>query len=147
MFGHGLGQDVAALAVDPRHPPQVPVVAPRLHQRGERQLVEGRGAATGQELLPDHRTDQGRRHQQPAETDPGGQGLAQRAQGDDPVGRESLQGADGLPVVAELGVVVVLQDDPVDLRRPRDQRLASLGPQRHPGGALVSRCDENGLGA
>ena len=147
VLGHGPGQDVTALAVDLPHPPHVPVVATRLQQRGERQLVEGRGPATGQELLADHRTDQSRRPQQPAETDPGGQGLAQRTQGQDPVGGESLQGAHGLPVIPELGVVVVLQDDPVDLRRPRDQGLPSLGSHHHPGGALVSRRDDDGLGA
>ena len=147
VLGDGAGQGVATLAVDLTHPPYVPVVAARLDQGGEGHLVERGRAATGQRASRRPPPAQRRRHEHPAEADPGGQRLADRAQGDHPVGGESLQRPDGLAVVAELGVVVVLEGSSVDLGCPRDQRVAPLGRQHHAGRALVGRGDDDGSGA
>jgi len=65
-----------------------------------------------------------------------GEGLANRAQGDHLVGREPLRGADRFPVVAELGVVVVLDDDRFSARGPVDKREPPF-VRRGIGGRLV----------
>jgi hypothetical protein len=52
-----------------------------------------------------------------------------------------------LAVIAELGVVVVLQDGSVDFGCPCDQGMAPLGCQHHPGRPLVRRGDDDGSGA
>ena len=87
--------------------------------------------------------DQLLREHHPGDPQPGGEGLARGAEVDHPVRVEALEGADRLPVVAELAVVVVLQDEaaggpcPVDDRRPpvRGQRAAERelvgGRQQH----------------
>jgi len=53
--------------------------------------------------------------------------VADGPQGDHPVGRESLNGADRIPVVAELGVVVVLDDNRTAPGGPVDERQPALG--------------------
>jgi hypothetical protein len=50
-----------------------------------------------------------------------------------------LQGADRLPVVAELGVVVVLDDDRLSARGPVDEREPPFGGEDHAGRTLVGR--------
>ena len=65
--------------------------------------------------------------------------LAHRADREHPLGREALQHADRVAVVAELGVVVVLDDEAVGVARPRDQRVAPLGGEHHAGRGLVGR--------
>ncbi|SCD41823.1 hypothetical protein GA0115246_101521, partial [Streptomyces sp. SolWspMP-sol7th] len=65
----------------------------------------------------------------------------------DPLGVEPLQGPHGLPVVAELAVVVVLKDQPVVRPRPVHERGPALRQQRAPGGELVARREEHRVGA
>ena len=82
---------------------------------------------------------QPRRADQPAHPQRRRQRLAGRAHAHHPVGRQALDRAHRLPVVAELGVVVVLDDETVHSVRPLDQRVSSLGRQHHPGRRLVGR--------
>ena len=64
---------------------------------------------------------QRRRYEQPAEPQPRREGLADRPRVRDPLGVESLQRADGRAVVAEVAVVVVLDDQPVHGPRPVEE--------------------------
>ena len=92
------------------------------------------------------RVAEARRCEDPADAQGGRQGLADRSQRHHAVGGEALQRADRLPVVAELGVVVVLEDHPVDLVRPLHQLVATGRAQHRPGRALVGRRQQHGTG-
>ena len=59
---------------------------------------------------------------------------------------ERLQAADGVAVVAELGVVVVFEHQPVHLGGPRDQLSPPSGRQDDPGRILVRGGDDDGPG-
>ena len=76
----------------------------------------------------DDRLEQARRDDEPGQAQPGHERLRRGAAVGDAVGRERLQRADGLAVVAELAVEVVLDDQPPLGRRPR-----------HGGGAALAR--------
>ena len=88
-----------------------------------------------------------RREHEPPEPQPGRERLRGRAAVDDDVGREPLQRADRLAVVAELGVVVVLEHERARAPRPRDQRGAPLGGEDGAGRELVRGGDEGGVDA
>ena len=80
-----------------------------------------------------------RRRQRPPEPQRGRQRLRRRAEIDHPVGREPLQRPDRRPVIAVLGVVVVLEHDPT----PREQRAPPLRRQHRPGRELVRGRDQH----
>jgi hypothetical protein len=84
---------------------------------------------------------------EPAETEAGGQGLAGGAGVDDAVGVEGLERADGLVVVAELGVVVVVDHVAAGSACPGDRGRAALGPQQGARGELMRRTEHHRLGA
>jgi len=123
--------------VDGAHPPQVPVVAARGQQRRQRHLVKGARSAIAHLLLGRDRVGQAGRGEHPAEPDRRRQRLAGGADQEDAVRREALEDADRFLVVAELRVVVVLDDEPVDPPGPVRQRMPPLGGQHHPGRRLV----------
>ena len=75
---------------------------------------------------------------------PGREALGGGAAVDDPVGGHALQRADRAPVVAVLGVVVVLDHVAVDVARPADELVAPVGREHHAGRALVRRGDDDG---
>ena len=138
------GDERLALArVDAAHPPQVAVVAARLDQPRERELVQGGRAAVGEVLLVRDRVDQRGRADEPAEPQAGRERLADRADHHHAIGREPLQRADRLAVVAELGVVVVLDEDAVALARPGD-RVAAAGRGEDDAGRGLVRRGEDG---
>jgi hypothetical protein len=64
----------------------------------------------------------------------------------DAIRRQSLHGADRLAVVAELRVVVVLDDERVGLAGPRDQGVPAFRCQHHSGRPLVSGRRDDGPG-
>ena len=146
-LGHGGDERLATTLVGRAHPAQVPVVATRLHQPRERQLVESRRAPTGQRLGLDEIVHQVRRREHPADSDARRERLADRPQRDHAVGRQALERADGLAVIAELRVVVVLDDVAVDRPGPGHQLLAALRAEGHPGRALVRRSEHHGSSA
>ena len=78
-----------------------------------------------------------RRHHKPAQPQRRRQRLAGRAGVDDPVGLESLEGADRRSVVAVLGVVVVLDHDRVVRAEPREQGRTPLAGEDGAGRVLV----------
>src|SRR6185312_3874390 len=99
LTAQGDGQPVPAAPIGEPGPADLPVVGARGDELGQGQLVE-RGRPGGQ--LRRYRVDQPRRDDQPAEPQAGGQALAGRPGVDDVVGRERLQRAYRLAVVAEL---------------------------------------------
>ena len=104
------------------------------------------------------------RHQHPAQPHARRQPLARRADVDDLLGRQPLQRADGDAVVAVLGVVVVLDDQPLAPRPTRSARRVARVPARrrrelvgggddHGGGVgldraprRAARCSSTGIG-
>ena len=103
---------------------------------------DGRAAGVDRPALARDRLGQlgGRDH--PAEPQRRRQRLRRRAEVDDPLRREPLQRADRRAVVGVLGVVVVLEHEPVAVRRPREQRAAALGRHHGAGRELVRGRDE-----
>ena len=69
-----------------------------------------------------------------------------RACVDHALGAEALERADGSPVVAVLGVVVVLDHDGAAALGPGEESGAAVGGEHAPGGELVRRCHHDGVG-
>ena len=106
----------------------------------ERELVERGGAAVGGELLRGQRgRERGRARASSRAAAPGASVFAAVPSVGDALGVEPLQRAERPAVVAELGVVVVLDDEPPAVARPREQRVAALGPHHGAGRELVAR--------
>ena len=112
------------------------VVSAGGQQRGEGDLVHHRTPGVGQALRQPDRADQVRGQHHPADAQSRRQCLARRADVDHPVRRDALQCADGRPVVAVFGVVVVL-DDQMAGARPFHERGAPGGREHHAGRRLV----------
>ena len=95
----------------------------------------------------DEGLDERPRQHEPAEPQAGRQRLARRPGVDDVLGIERLERADGLPVVPELGVVVVLDQEATRRPRPGDCRAAALLVQDGAARELVGRAENRGHGA
>jgi hypothetical protein len=104
----------------------VPQLAP-LEEVGQGQLLDDRGAEVVALLGGDHVGRHPLRHDQPAQPQPGGQGLGHRAGVDHVLGGQALDRADGLAVVAVLGVVVVLQHQRSNAGGPLHELAAAPG--------------------
>ena len=128
LGAQGGEQGVAPPPVDGAHAPQVAVELAAVEEVGERELVEHRRAAIGEQLGLGDALDELRREDEPAEPEPGRERLAGGAGVDHAVGSEALQRADRRAVVAVLGVVVVLDDQRVALARPAARRRRATGP-------------------
>ena len=120
------------------------VVRPRGDEVGEAQLVQDARPRLPFALGSEHAVHVPLRQHHPAEPHRGGQALADRADVDHALGVETLDGADGLAVVAELPVVVVLQDHPAPRACPVDHRCPALGGQRSAGRELVRGREQHG---
>ena len=83
---------------------------------------------------------------QPAEAQGRGQRLARRAEVDDPLGSEALERADRRAVVAELGVVVVLDDERVSPFAPSRAGRRRPGERTTPVGNWCAGVTTHGLG-
>src|ERR1700728_4128056 len=101
---------VATLPVSEPGPADVPVVGPGGDELGERELREAAGLRIRQVLGLGYGIDQAGWNYQPAQPHSRRQGLTDGAGVDDVLGGQRLQGANRLAVVAELPVVVVLDD-------------------------------------
>ena len=80
---------------------------------------------------------------EPAQPQAGCQALAGRPGVDDVLRAERLHGADRLAVVAELAVVVVLDDQPAGPRGPFDRLASPAGGERHAERELVRRGEQH----
>ena len=138
LAAQGGSQAVAAAAVGEPGPADLPVVAAGVDELGQDELVQPRGAR-GE--LGRYRVQQPRRDDQPAEPQRRRQALARRAGVDDVIGRERLQRAHRLPVIAELAVVVVLDHHPA----PAGRLPAAAGMQGHAQRELMRRGQQRGV--
>ena len=93
----------------------------------------------GQQLAPGDLLEQPRGQHHPAQPQRRGERLGDRARVYDTVGCQALHRPERRPVVAELGVVVVLDHHRARLGRPLEQRRPPPRRHRHPGGRLVRR--------
>ena len=87
-----------------------------------------------------------RRQDEPAEPEPGREGLAGGPGVGDPVGIEALHRADRGAVVAVLGVVVVLEHQRAGSLRPGEHRGARLRGEHAAGRPLVRRGEDQDVG-
>ena len=108
--------------------------SPVVHQVGQRELGQRRAAEVGRAFAATSSARSRRRRDQPAQPHGGGERLGHAAGVHHPVGRHGLQRGAGRPVVAVLGVVVVL-DDQLDRPCARPAaRAAGPGPSTTPVG-------------
>jgi hypothetical protein len=133
------GQPVPPPAVGEPGPAHVPVVGAGRDELGQGQLVEGTALPVGQPLGRHDVVGQVTGQHQPAEAQSRGQALAGRAGVDDVIGGEALHGPDRLAVVAELAVVVVLDDHSPGVAGPLHHPGPPLRSERHPERKLVRR--------
>ncbi len=125
----------------------MPVVRAGGDELRERQLVQRAGRPVAHPLGLGHLAHQRLRDHHPAQPQPRCHGLAGRAEVHDAFRVESLEGADRLAVVAELPVVVVLQDQAAGAPGPVDRRGPPVGVERHPRRELVRGCQQHRAGA
>jgi hypothetical protein len=140
------GQPVPPPAVGEPGPAHVPVVGAGRDELGQGQLVERAGLPVGQLLGRGDIVGQVAGQDEPAEAESRGQALAGRAGVDDVIGREALNGADRLAVVAELAVVVVLDDHAPGVTGPLDHPGPAPRRQRHAERELVGRGQQHRAG-
>jgi hypothetical protein len=121
--GQAVDQDGAATGVLQAHLADMALQVARAEQ-GEDRVLHRLGDADA-ELRAQRRqlVDQLRRRDQPARAEGGGEDLRRRAQVDDDVRVHAVQGRQRADVVAELAVIVVLDDDRAGRPGPRDQCL------------------------
>ena len=118
---------VATRSIRHPQPAQVTVELAVGDEVGERQLVDGGRPEVRDLLGARDRVGQRLRDEQPAEPKTRSERLAGTPRVHDAVGRQPLDRADRLAVVAELGVVVVLDDRPAPALGPRDEGGPPLG--------------------
>ena len=106
-------------------------------------MSEVRDVAVAPALFGDRRAKRGR-HDEPADAQAGPECLARGAEVHHSVRCEALERADGVTVVAELAVVVVLDDPRVAIPRPSDEARAALGAHDRAQRILVSGRDDDG---
>ena len=121
----------------------VAVVLAAGEQVGEGQLLDRRRAGVERRLLGLDLVDQVHRHAHPADPDPRRERLRRRTEVHDATRVQPLDRADRDPVVAELGVVVVLDDEPVATTRPGDELGPAIGRHHGPRRELVGRRHEH----
>ena len=141
-----LEECVAPAPVDGSHTAQVVIELAVGDEVREGQLVDRRRTTVGQALGCGYVIDETPWQCHPAESQPGRQSLARRADVDDTLRRQPLEGSDRRPIVAILGVVVVLDDEPVSAGRPGNQCGPPFGRQDAAQWKLVRRRDDDGLG-
>ena len=128
---------VAAAAVTNPHAPQVPVELATLEEVRKGELLESGWRDHAVEHLIREQAHECRRGDQPAESQGRREGLAGRAEIGDALGREPLERPYGCAVVAELGVVVVLDHERVSSLGPLEQGGSALWGEDDPGRELV----------
>src|SRR6185312_11391089 len=116
-------QLVAATAIDAANTSHVPVVVAAGEELGERQLIERRREVVDEPLVPLDLPRQAGWSDDPPEAQGGHEGLRDGPDLDDVLGRRALERSDGLAVVPELGVVVVLDDQAGGRLRPAHERV------------------------
>jgi hypothetical protein len=143
-LGERADSAVPARAVPRAGCPQVAVVGASTKERGEGELVQHRRSRRPCEGAPDERR-QRPWHHHPADAKSRRERLGHRTDQGHARAARALQRAHRPPVVAELRVVVVLDDQPVHASRPVEQRGTAPGGQHDPRGELVRRAHDHRL--
>jgi hypothetical protein len=138
-------QGVAAAPVGVAGAADVAVVLAAADEFCEGTLLERRRADIEQVLDPLCLVDKPLWKDRPGEPERRCECLRGRAEIGDAGVVESLDRPDRFAVVAELGVVVVLDDERITLARPVEQLAASGAAHDDPGRELMGRGDENGV--
>jgi len=139
-------EPVAPAPVHQTRAPDVPVVGARADELGERQLVDGAGVPVGDRLGGEDAVDQVRRYDEPAESDTRREGLARSSGVHDPLRSERLERAQRVAVVAELAVVVVLDDQAPGRVAPLGDESPAPGSERRADRELMSGCEQGDVG-
>ncbi len=122
---------------------QMPVVAAALDEARERELVQRRRSAAREHAALGCWLHEPPREHEPTESQRRRERLARGAQVDDVVGREALQRRERRAVVAELGVVIVVDHNSSALAGPLEQRRPPRRGERDPGGELMRGGDDD----
>jgi ABC-2 type transport system ATP-binding protein len=130
-------EEFAALAVLRAHPAHVPVIGVRGEELREGQLVERVAGLVEDGPLPQQRLAPPLGDDGPRQPDGGRERLAGGAEVGHDVGGDALQRADRAAVVAELTVVVVLDDQAAGGARPPRHGQAAFRGQGHAERELV----------
>jgi hypothetical protein len=138
---------IPAAAVGQAGTADMPVVGARADELGQHELVQAATRAIGEFLGHGHVGGQVGGQHQPAEAEGGSEALAGRAGVDHVLGRQRLDGTDRLAVVAELTVVVVLDDHSPGVPGPFHRAGPALRRERGPERELVRRGAQNRVGA
>jgi hypothetical protein len=138
-------QGIAAAAIDKAGVANVAVVLAAADELREGALLERRRADVEQMLDPLRLVDEPLRHDRPGEPERRCECLRGRAEIGDAGVVESLDRSDRFAVVAELGVVVVLDHQRITPACPVEQLAASGAAHDDAGWELVGRGDENGV--
>ena len=130
---------IAPLAIHRRRAPHVQREMPFSDERGERGLQRKRGPARRHRARRGERVDQRVRDDDPGHAQARRERLAERADVQHARSVETLQCGQRRAVVAELRVVVVLDDVRVRRARPREQLQPPPQPHHDAGGVLMRR--------
>ena len=121
----------------------VAVVVVRVDEAGEGRLVQHVGRPAGAAALRGERAGEPLGDDPPREADGRREALRRRAGVQHVVGRERLERADRATVVAELAVVVVLDDEAAGAFRPAHDLEPPCGAERDADRELVRRGEEH----
>jgi hypothetical protein len=135
---------VAAAPVDRARAPEVARELTAVHEAGECELVEQARAHVVVALLDVERRDETRGRGDPAEPQRGAERLARRSEVGHVLRRLALQRADRRPVVAQVGVVVVLDDERVGRARPGQQGAPAVAVECRAARERVRRRQQHG---
>ena len=124
----------------------MPVVGAGADELRQRELVDRAAVAVRERLGGDDPVDQMRRENQPTQPDPGRERLAGGSRVHDPLRRQRLERPERVAVVAELAVVVVLDDQPAGRERPFDRDHPPPRDERRPDRELMRRRQQRGVG-
>ena len=138
-------QPVSPAAIDEPRSPDVAVVGAGDDELGERELVDRAGVPVRQGLGRADLVDQPPREHKPTQPQARRECLARGPGIDDLFWGQALQRPEWMAVVAELAVVVVLDDQAAGVERPLDNLCSPSRRERHSERELVRRGQEHGV--
>ena len=142
--GERRDERVAPLPVDVACAGHVAVVIATVDERGECELIDRGRTGVLRGLRGANLVDERVGQAHPAQADARRQRLRRRPDVDDAAGVQPLDRPDRVAVVAELGVVVVLDDEPIRSVGPRDEVRATLRRHHRTRRELVGRGHDDG---
>jgi beta-glucosidase-like glycosyl hydrolase len=141
-LGKGRDQPIPTAAIVQPAPAHVPVERAGGQVLGQRELLEGAGVKVGDLLGGDDLVDEGRRQRHPRQSQARSQTLTRGSGVNDPVRVERLECADRVPVVPELPVVVVFDDQSTGGSSPLHRYGPAVWRENGTGRELMSRREQ-----